>query len=179
MRNNLLFDFTVDKATKTVFVNREFAAELPLVWDAFTKQEILDQWWAPAPHMAKTKFMNFEVGGRRFYAVVSPDGEERWSIQKFTSISPKTNFKMLNAFADKDENPELPGSEWDLNFSEQNGITKVSITIYNESFDRMEKLMEGFQQGFTITLNNLENLLATLSQKWFSFSKYLSKLKYI
>ncbi len=161
-RNN----FTVDKTTKTVFVNREFAASLSLVWDAFTKQEILDQWWAPKPWASKTKFMNFEVGGKRFYAMVSPEGQEHWSIQKFTSISPKTNFKYLNAFADKDENPELPGSDWDLNFSEQNGTTKVSITIKNESLERMEKMIEmGFEGGFTMTLNYLEVLLETLSQK--------------
>ena len=166
MKNNLLFDFTVDKITKTVFVNREFAADLSLVWDAFTKQEILDQWWAPKPWASKTKFMNFKVGGRRFYAMVSPEGQEHWSIQEFTSISPTTNFKMLNAFADKDENPELPGSYWDLNFSEQNGITKVSITIKNESLARFEKMLEmGFQGGFTMTLNYLENLLTTLSQR--------------
>ena len=165
MKNNLLFDFIVDKTTKTVIVIREFAAELPLVWDAYTKQEILDQWWAPKPWASKTKFMNFEVGGRRFYAMVSPEGDERWSIQKYTSISPKTNFKMLNAFADKDENPELPGSEWDLNFTEQNGTTKVSIAIYNESLARMEKMIEmGFTEGFKMTLNNLENLLTELSQ---------------
>ena len=169
--NNLLSDsnrndFTVDKATKTVIVNREFAADQSLVWDAFTKPEILDQWWAPKPWMSKTKFMNFEVGGRRFYAMVSPDGkQERWAIQKYTSISPKTNFKMFNAFADKDENPELPGSDWDYTFSEQNGTTKVNITIYNESFARMEKLLEGFQQGFTMSLNNLEKLLAELYKK--------------
>ena len=123
MKNDLLFDFTVDKTTKTVSINRAFAAELSLVWDAYTKQEILDQWWAPKPWESRTKFMNFEVGGRRFFAMVSPEGEERWGIQKFTSISPKTNFKTYNAFADKDENLELPGSEWDLNFSEQNGTT--------------------------------------------------------
>jgi uncharacterized protein YndB with AHSA1/START domain len=169
MKNDLLFDFTVDKTTKTVIINREFAAELSLVWDAFTKQEILDQWWAPKPWASKTKIMNFEVGGRRFYAMVSPEGQERWSVQKYTSITPKTNFKMYNTFADKDENPELPGSEWDYNFSEQNaclpdrqGITKVSISIYNESLERLEKMIEmGFQGGFTMTLNYLENLLAT------------------
>src|SRR5277367_1897180 len=111
MKNNLLFDFTVDKATKKVLINREFAADLSLVWDAFTKQEILDQWWAPKPMASKTKFMNFEVGGRRFYAMVTPEGHERWAVQKYTSISPKTNFKLYNAFADKDGNPELPGSE--------------------------------------------------------------------
>lgn len=164
MTNPLLFEFTVDRTTKTVIVIREFDAELSLVWDAFTKPEILDQWWAPHPFVSKTKFMDFKVGGRRFYAMVSPEGEERWSIQKYTSITPKTNFKMTSAFADKDENPELPGSDWNLNFSEHNGRTKVSITIFNESLERMEKLIVGFKQGFTSTLNSLENLLATLSK---------------
>ncbi len=164
--NNLLFDFTVDKAAKTVFITREFDADLSLVWDAFTKQEILDQWWAPKPWASKTKVMNFEVGGRRFYAMVSPEGQEHWSIQKYTSISPKTNFKFLNAFADENENPQLPGSEWDLTFSEQNGTTKVSVTIYNESLERMEKMIEmGFKEGFTMTLKSLEELLASLSQR--------------
>jgi uncharacterized protein YndB with AHSA1/START domain len=171
MTHDLLFDFTVDKAAKKVFVTREFDAELDLVWDAFTKAEILDQWNAPAPFTAKTKVMDFRVGGRRFYAMVSPEGNERWAIQRYTSISPKTNFKMLNAFADQDENPELPGSEWDYTFSEQNARpdepvgqrkTKVSITIYNESLARMEKMIEmGFTEGFMMTLKRLEDLLAS------------------
>ena len=171
MTNHLLFDFTVDKAAKTVFITREFDAELSLVWDAFTKAEILDQWVAPKPWASKTKFMDFKVGGRRFYAMVSPEGQERWAIQKYTSISPKTNFKMFNAFADKDENPELPGSDWDYTFSEQDGpdgyrVTKVSITIYNESLVRMERMIEmGFTEGFKMSMNNLDNLLATLSHK--------------
>ena len=163
MNNNLLFDFTVDKTTKTVFINREFAAELSLVWDAFTKPELLDQWVAPKPWVSKTKYMDFKVGGKRFYAMVSPEGMERWSIQEYTSITPKTNFKMHNAFADEDGNPELPGSDWDYNFSEENGITKVSITIYNESLARLEKMIEmGFKEGLTMSIHNLENLLKTL-----------------
>jgi len=163
--NNLLFDFTVDKATKTVFITREFDAGLSLVWDAFTKAEILDQWVAPKPWSSKTKYMDFKVGGKRFYAMVSPEGQERWAIQEYTSITPKTNFKMYNAFADAAENPELPGSEWDHSFSEQNGITKVSITIYNESLERLERILDGFTQGMKMSLSNLENLLVSLSQK--------------
>ena len=164
--NNLQFDFAVYNSTNSIFITREFDADLSLVWDAFTKAEILDQWVAPKPWTSKTKFMDFKVGGRRFYAMVSPEGQERWAIQKYTSISPKTNFKLFNAFADKDENPELPGSEWDYNFIEQNGTTKVSITIYNESLARMEKMIEmGFTEGFKVSMNNLENLLASLSQK--------------
>ena len=162
MTENLLFDFTVDKAAKKVFITREFDAELSLVWDAFTKAEILDQWVAPKPWTSKTKFMDFKVGGRRFYAMVSPEGLERWAIQKYTSISPKTNFKLFNSFADKDENPELPGSDWDYTFSEQNGKTKVNIIIYNESLARMEKMIEmGFTEGFKASMKNLESLLAS------------------
>jgi hypothetical protein len=40
MNGNLLFDFTIDKTTITVLVNKEFAADHSLVRDAFTKQEI-------------------------------------------------------------------------------------------------------------------------------------------
>jgi uncharacterized protein YndB with AHSA1/START domain len=166
MTNNLLFDFTVDKGSKTVFVTREFDADLSLVWDAFTKAEILDQWVAPKPFVAKTKVMDFRVGGRRFYAMVTPEGQERWLIQKYTAITPKTNFKMFNAFSDKEENPELPGSVWDYTFSEQNGKTTVRITIYNESLARMEKMIEmGFQEGFTVGLQQLDDLLLTLKNK--------------
>lgn len=161
-KNNLQFDFTVDKASKTVLVTKEFDASLSRVWDAFTQPEILDQWWAPKPYLSKTKYMNFSVGGQRFYAMVSPEGNELWQIQKYTSITPKTNFKYFSAFADKDENLSLPGSHWDFSFSEQNGITKVSITIKNDSLERMEKMIEmGFKQGFTTTLNNLQDLLTS------------------
>jgi uncharacterized protein YndB with AHSA1/START domain len=166
MKTTLPFDFTVDKSTKTVFVTRAFDANLALVWDAFTKPEILDQWWAPKPWASKTKAMNFEVGGRRFYAMVGPEGQERWSVQQYKAISPKTNFNMYSAFADEHENLELPGSDWDFNFSEQNGTTTVHIKIKNESLARMEKMIEmGFTEGFKMTLNSLADLLPTLSQK--------------
>lgn len=156
-------DFTVNKQTKMVYITKEFAFELSLVWDAYTKPELLDQWWAPKPLASRTKVMDFRVGGRRFYAMVSPEGDERWAVQKYTSITPKTNFKLFNAFADKDENPELPGSDWDLNFSEQDGTTRVSISIYNESLERLERMVEmGFVEGTKMQLKNLEELLAKL-----------------
>ena len=110
--------------------------------------------------------MDFEVGGRRFYAMVSPEGIERWSVQRYKSITPKTNFKFFNAFADENENLELPGSDWDLNFSEHDGTTTVSISIYNESLERLERMVAmGFTEGTKMQLENLEELLAKLSQE--------------
>ena len=161
MKNDLPLDITVDKIKRTVVIRREFAAPLSQVWDAYTKPDILDQWWGPKPLVSKTKAMNFEVGGRRFWAMVNPDGQERWSIQKYTSITPKTNFRFTSNFADKDENAEQPGSEWDISFSERDGRTEVTITIYNESLARMERLTEsGFREGVAMQFKNLEELLA-------------------
>ena len=167
MKTNLLFDFTVDRSSNSVFVNREFAAELSIVWDAFTKQEILDQWWAPKPWTSKTKSMDFKAGGRRFYAMVSPEGQEHWNIQDFTSISPKNNFKFSDAFADRNENlnNELPRADWDLNFDEHNGTTTVKITVKHQTRANLEQMIKmGFEEGFTMTLNHLAILLPHLKK---------------
>lgn len=158
-------DFVVDKETRTVSIRKEFAAGLSLVWDAYTKADLLDRWWAPKPFASRTKVMDFTVGGKRFYAMVSPEGVERWVLQKYTSITPKTNFKLFNAFSDENENAQLPGSDWDLSFSEQDGTTSVHVSIYNESLERLEKMIEfGFVEGTRAQLKNLEQLLATLSR---------------
>ncbi len=162
MKSNLLFDFTVDKQAKTVMVNREFDASQSLVWDAFTKKEMLDQWWAPQPWTSSTKYMNFIEGGRRFYAMVSPEGEKHWSIQEFTSISPKDNFQFYDAFTDEHENinEQMPSAKWNLDFSEKDGITTVMISIEHENLSDLETHIKmGFEEGFTATLNTLEILL--------------------
>lgn len=162
MSKKLKFDFTVNKANNTVVVQREFDAELPLVWDAYTKPELLDQWWAPRPWVAKTKSMDFKVGGRRLYAMCGPEGEEHWALADFTSVTPKTNFAFLDAFCDKDGNisDEMPRSAWSLDFSESNGITTVTVTITHKTLADLEKIIElGFKEGFTIALDGLEELL--------------------
>ncbi|MGN6438724.1 MAG: SRPBCC family protein [Agriterribacter sp.] len=162
MKTNLLFDFTVDKATNTVFVNREFDADQSAVWDAFTKQEILDQWWAPKPWISRTKYMNFKVGGRRLYAMCGPEGQEHWAIQDFTAITPKTHVEFKDAFTDKDENinPDLPASKWSLEFREKEGVTSVSIIIKHRTLSDLEAIIAmGFKEGFSMTLDHLEKLL--------------------
>lgn len=163
MMNNLLMDFTVDKATSTVHVKKQFHATQDLVWDAFTKHEILDQWWAPLPWMAKTKFMEFREGGRWLYSMLGPEGEEHWALADYISISPKTNFKLEDAFCDAEGNinMEWPRSNWNVSFSENNNITTVSIEIRHANLADLEKNIElGFKEGFTMALENLTNVLS-------------------
>ncbi|WP_406845636.1 SRPBCC domain-containing protein [Flavobacterium soyae] len=155
--------FTVDKENSTINVKREFDASLANVWSAWTEPEILDQWWAPAPWKSRTKNMDFKEGGRRLYAMVGPQGEEHWAIADFTSISPKTNFKYLDAFSDSEGNlnTDFPRSNWNVNFSEQGNSTIVDIAIKHDKLSDLEKIIEmGFKEGFTIAMEGLDDIFA-------------------
>ena len=167
MNNNLAMEFVLNKENISVNIKREFAANLDSVWEAWTNPEILDQWWAPKPFTSRTKSMNFKVGGRRFYAMISTEGQENWGAQDFISINPKTNFKYLSLFTDSDGNANsaFPPSEWDLNFSEHHGVTTLNITIKRDSLEDLEKIIEmGFKTGFTNVLVNLDDYFASLKK---------------
>jgi len=161
MESNLLMNFEVDKENKTVNIKREFNASLSDVWSAWTEAEILDQWWAPAPFKSQTKSMEFKEGGRRLYAMVGQEGEERWSSFDYTSISPKTNFKYASTFCDSEGNPnsEFASSYWSVSFSEQDNSTFVDIAIKRDSLPELEKLIEmGFKEGITVTMKSLDKI---------------------
>jgi uncharacterized protein YndB with AHSA1/START domain len=167
MNDTLTFDFTTDKENKTITINREFAAELPLVWDAYTKSEILDKWWAPKPWKAKTKTMDFREGGHWLYAMVGPEGEEHWALANYNSIQPQKKFTGLDAFADKDGNvnKDMPQSKWEVAFTGKGNTTLVQFRI---SFDNLAQLEEtikmGFKEGITIAMEGLDDLLPSLKK---------------
>src|ERR1700748_1730671 len=125
---NLLFDFTVDKAAKTILVTREFAADLDLVWDAFTKAEILALWTAPKPFRVLIKEMDFREGGRCLTAMISPDNAYHWSLAVYVRIEPKTSFTTRNTFCDEDGNPRSNASSLTTN-SFKAGTTTTTVRI--------------------------------------------------
>ncbi len=162
MNKNLAFDFSVNKENKTITVKREFAAEVSLVWDAYTKSEILDQWWAPKPWKAKTKKMDFREGGHWHYAMVGPSGEEHWSIANYKDIQIQKRFTGLDAFTDADGNvnKSLPQSKWDVTFTNKGQVTLVEVHIFYDDLAQLEATIQmGFKEGFTAALGNLDQYL--------------------
>jgi uncharacterized protein YndB with AHSA1/START domain len=162
---NLLFDFTVDKATNTVHVTREFAADLDLVWDAFTKAEMLDVWTAPKPWRAETKEMDFREGGRWLYAMVSPDNvSKHWSLVDFIKIEAKTGFSTRNTFSDENGNPVTDGFSLVKN-SFKAGEEKTTVYI-EKKFDKLSTLemmvSKGYKEGLAMGMANLDEYLRTL-----------------
>src|ERR1700760_380793 len=104
MSPHLLFDFSVNKDSSTIHVKREFAADLPLVWDAWTKPELLDLWWAPKPYRTETKSMDFREGGVWLYAMVSPENGMHWNKAIYKKIETGQSFSGSDGFCDEDGN---------------------------------------------------------------------------
>ncbi len=160
--NANLFDFSVNKERKTINVKREFAADLNDVWDAWTKPELLDLWWAPKPYQAKTKQMDFREGGHWLYAMISPADEKQWCKCDYKKIEPLKSYSALDAFCDEDGNvnQQFPRSFWTNTFNGNGDSTIVDILIEYEDLADLEKIIEmGFKEGFTMALGNLDQYL--------------------
>jgi uncharacterized protein YndB with AHSA1/START domain len=164
---DLLFDFVVDKEKKTIHITREFAADRDIVWDAFTKAEILVQWVAPQPLRAHIKEMDFREGGRCLTAMISPEESleniTRWSLQEFTRIDPKDSFTSRNSFVDGNFNPLGNGSSITTNYFES-GMDKTTVRI-EKIFDSLATVewmaSNGFKEGMAQGMNKLDEYLRT------------------
>jgi uncharacterized protein YndB with AHSA1/START domain len=168
MSQGKIFNFTVDKENLSVKVERSFDAPLDLVWSAWTEAELLDQWWGPKPWRAETKSMDFSEGGRWLYAMVGPQGERHWALKDFTRIRPRKDFTYKSIFCDENGNvkPGTTSSTWVNSFSESKGITLVVNDIQCESLAHLEaQIKMGFKEGYTMGLDQLEELLARLAKK--------------
>jgi uncharacterized protein YndB with AHSA1/START domain len=161
---NLQFDFTVDKATKTIHITREFAADLDLVWDAFTKVEMLEKWHAPKPFKIQTKEMDFREGGRWHYAMVSPEKVVGYSLVEYIKIQPKSVFTTRNTFAD--ENGNSVGDAFSLvknSFKAGDGKTTFYMEkVFNDLATVEMFATNGFKEGSAMGYTNLDELLRSL-----------------
>ena len=166
---NLLFDFTVDKDTATIHITREFAADLDLVWDAFTKAEILDQWMGPKPWRVQTKEMDFREGGRWLYTMVSPENVStgRWSLAEFVEIQPKSSFTTKNSFSDENGDPINSGFTFSMTKNSfKAGAEKTTVQIEKKlaSLAELEQFVAmGYKEGMAMVMSNLDEYLKNLA----------------
>jgi uncharacterized protein YndB with AHSA1/START domain len=167
--SNLLFDFSVNKENNTIHVIREFNAGLDLVWKAWTTAELLDQWWGPKPWKAETKTMDFREGGYWLYAMVSPEGERHWSKVNYISIVKEKSFAAKDGFCDENGtmDPAFPQNLWENTFNTKGtNVAVVDMLLTFDTLSDLEKTIEmNFKEGFTMGLQQLDELLSTLTDK--------------
>jgi len=167
MKLNLAFDFTVNKEEKTIHISREFAANLALVWRAWTTPEMLDRWWGPQPWRAETKSMDFREGGSWLYAMVGPEGERHWSKATFLAIDKERSFSSRGGFSDENGhlNPDMPQNLWENKFIPKKDRVQVDMLLTYDSLEDLEKeVAMGFKEGMTVDFQQLDDLLSTYAK---------------
>jgi len=165
MTSHPRFDFTADKAARTITVAREFDGTRQLVWDCHTKRELLDQWFAPKPLTTHTKHMDFRAGGYWHYAMITPDGQKYWSRLDYKTIDPIDGYTAQDGFCDESGtvNPDMPGSVWDVAFADAGARTLVTTVVRYASPEALQAAIDmGLKDGMASTLERLDELLPKL-----------------
>ncbi len=165
--SKLQSDFVANKENNTLTIKREFIASRQLIWDCYTKSELLNQWFAPKPLTTKTKSMDFREGGHWIYAMIDPAGPEYWGRMDYLKIKPIDSYSALDAFCnDKGElNPDLPRANRDVTFSDfgENVIVQTVVT-YKSLADLETILQMGMREGIIATFESLDDLLLKLNK---------------
>ena len=158
-------EVTKDLENGVLKVSREFAADVSLVWKAWTQADLLDQWWAPRPWRTETKSMEFKPGGRWVYEMVGPSGERHGAVQIYSEIKKEDFFSGKDAFADSDGkiNESLPVADWKNTFKRTpNGTLVITVAKYPSTEALQTVLNMGMEEGLTMAQGNLDELLMHL-----------------
>lgn len=146
-----------------IYVMKVYNADVTTLWDHFTKPELLDQWWAPKPWKCETEKMDFRQNGTWLYAMKGPAGEKHFAIVGFGEIMPHRSIASTDAFADDKGmvRTDLPQTSWLIGFTGIEEGTRMTFNLNFNSAEEMNKILEmGFEEGFKMGLNQLEDLLS-------------------
>jgi uncharacterized protein YndB with AHSA1/START domain len=148
---------------KRMIITHHYNASLETLWDAHTQSDIIEKWWAPAPYKAIVISNNFHKGGKLHYYMLAPDGQKHYCLTTFLQIDLLKSYEALDSFCDENGeiNAAFPSTRWVNSFEHKNGITFITNTLNFEKLENMNTLCEmGFEQGYTIGLNQLHVLFA-------------------
>lgn len=167
MKLNLQFDFLVNRDNNTLTIRREFAAERQLVWDCYTKQELLDQWFAPKPFSTKTKSMDFRNGGHWHYAMIDQDGNHYWGYMEYHNVHRIDSYETLDAFSNEagEINTDLPSAKWFVKFLDKEKHALVETIVQYASLADLETIINmRMEEGMKLTLEKLDDLLLSIKK---------------
>jgi uncharacterized protein YndB with AHSA1/START domain len=89
---------------REIVLTRVIAAEKKIVFEAFTTQAALDEWFGPAGFTTVTSEYEFRVGGRWRFEFKSPEGTLYGNRIEYLEITPFDKI-VFNHGADRDNDP--------------------------------------------------------------------------
>lgn len=147
-------------------ISASFNAPRGLVFRAHSESDLISQWWGPEGFPVNNSTMDFRVGGEWLYSMRSDEsGEEFWSKAVYHEIVVPEKIVWSDAFCDAEGNvnTEMPQGKATVTFTEVDGVTTARTEIHYPDNEQRDTVVQmGMLEGMTMTLNQLEGLLAKL-----------------
>lgn len=150
------------KSDREVVVTRTVNGPAHLVFEAWTKPELLKQWWAPRSMGLSLVSCEADVrtGGKyRFMIGHSASSEPMAFFGTYIEVIPGSRLVWTN------EEGGDAGAVTTVTFEDQGGKTLVTMSELYPSKEALDAAMTGMEAGTLETFEQLEEFVASLSRE--------------
>src|SRR6266446_4395037 len=141
---------------REIVLTRVFDASRRLVFDAFTKPELLKRWFGPRGWSLPVCEVDLRVGGGFRFVMRGPDGKEMGMRGVYREITPPERSVHMESFDDYPVESQVTAV-----FVEDAGKTTLTATVLYPSRDVRDAVIKsGMEHGAAETYDRLAELLA-------------------
>ena len=147
------------KSDREVVVTRTFDAPARLVFEAWTKPELFEQWWVPRSMGMTLRSCALDVRTGGEYRLVFGDdpANPMAFFGKYLDVVPNQRIVWTN------EESGADGSVTTVTFEEKNGKTTLVLSELYPTKEALDAAGTGAQEAMNETFGQLDELLASLA----------------
>ncbi len=148
---------TVDrKSERELVVTRTFNGPARIVFEAWTKPELLKRWWAPKSTGVSLLSCEADVrvGGRYRFEFGHEASKPMVFFGRYIEVIPNLRLVWTN--------DESDGAVTTVTFEEKGGQTRVVMHELHPSKEALDAAIAGMEGGISETFGQLDELLASL-----------------
>jgi uncharacterized protein YndB with AHSA1/START domain len=150
------------RSDREIVITRTFDGPARIVFDAWTRPELVRRWWAPKSHGVSLSSCDADVrpGGTYRYVLSREGGEEIAFSGKYTEVTPPARLVYTQVFEPMAGAGEVVVT---VTFEERDGKTHlVAHEVYPSAEVREAALASGMEHGMRETMDQLDELIASL-----------------
>ncbi|WP_010276650.1 SRPBCC domain-containing protein [Paenibacillus senegalensis] len=154
---------------RELIMERVFDAPRDLVFQAFTKEEHLKQWWGPKGWSLTYCDLDFRPDGVWHYCMKCVDesqgdffGMESWGKAVYAEIVEGEKIVYTDYFSDAEGsiNTDMPAATVTMIFLEQGGKTKLINRSEYPTIEALQQVIDmGVEEGTSLTFDCLDEYL--------------------
>jgi uncharacterized protein YndB with AHSA1/START domain len=142
---------------REIVMTRVFDAPRNLVFDAFSKPELLKRWFGPRGWTLAVCEVHFKVGGGFRFVLRGPDGKELGMRGTYRELAPPERSVHMESFDDYPGESQVTGV-----FIEQAGKTTLTVAVLYPSKEVRDAVVNsGMEHGAAESYDRLAELLSS------------------